>query len=120
MRKKRTSILIFAQLIVLTGIILSATFSATPITNKSTEHIVEMHKRSFKPDKSSVKVGDTIRFVNKSKLLHNVVVPKLKIRTKFVKKGKSVTIKIKQAGTFEYYCAPHRSMGMTGTIISKE
>jgi len=81
------------------------------------EHVVEMIGNKFVPSRITIKKGDSIKFINKSKNFHNVVVEKLKIRTKLIKKGDSLVIKPSQVGDFSYYCQPHRAMGMTGEII---
>ena len=31
--------------------------------------------------------------------------------------GETFEVRFDQVGTFPYYCNPHRSLGMTGTII---
>lgn len=80
------------------------------------EHVVEMTRHRFVPDEITIKKGDSVKFVNKSVNLHNVVAEKLKIRTKLIKKGEFLVIKPDQVGDFSYYCQPHRSMGMTGRI----
>lgn len=85
-------------------------------TSSGKEHIVEMTEHRFIPSKITIKKGDSIKFVNKSKNFHNVVSEKLKIRTKLIKKGDFLVIKPGQVGNFSYYCQPHRSMGMTGEI----
>ena len=87
-----------------------------PNSGKTEEYVVEMQKMSFNPSEISVKVGDTIKFINISRNLHNVVIKKLKIRSKFVRKGKFVVIKMEKAGEFDYFCAPHRKKGMVGVI----
>jgi plastocyanin len=88
-------------------------------TTMAKEHIVEMRTKSFVPQEIIIELGDTIKYVNVSKLIHNVVVRKLKIRTKYAKRGQSVTIKPGKTGKYDYYCQPHRAMGMTGTIVIK-
>lgn len=88
----------------------------TSIEVKSAEHIVEMTTHKFVPSKIKVKKDDSIKFVNKSTNFHNVVVEKLKIRTKLIKKDQFLVIKPSQVGVFAYYCQPHRAMGMTGEI----
>jgi plastocyanin len=86
------------------------------IEAKSAEHVVEMTAHRFVPSKITIKKGDSIKFVNKSKNFHNVVVEKLKIRTKLIKKGDFLVISPSGLGKFDYYCQPHRSMGMVGEI----
>lgn len=100
---------VFAFIMLLLSIFMS-------IEAKSTEHIVEMTTHRFIPSKITIKRGDSIKFVNKSTNFHNVVVEKLKIRTKLIKNGQFLVIKPDQVGVFSYYCQPHRSMGMVGEV----
>lgn len=85
-------------------------------TSSGKEHVVEMTSHRFVPSKITIKRGDSIKFINKSKNFHNVVAEKLKIRTKLIKKDDFLVIKPDQVGKFDYYCQPHRAMGMTGEI----
>lgn len=80
------------------------------------EHTVEMINNRFVPSSITVKRGDFIKFVNKSNMLHNVVIKDLKIRTRFVKKNEFLVVKFEKYGTFSYYCQPHKNMGMVGEI----
>lgn len=84
------------------------------------EYIVEMQKHSFVPDFIEIKQGDSIKFINKSSMLHNVVIKDLKIITKYVKKDESLTLKFDTLGIFDYYCQPHKTMGMVGKIEVKK
>ena len=99
------------QVFLVAGLVLSIVS-----TSSSKEHIIEMTEHKFIPSKITIKKGDSIKFVNKSKNFHNVVAEKLKIRTKLIKKGDFLVIKPRQAGNFSYYCQPHKSMGMTGEV----
>jgi plastocyanin len=107
---KNKKFLDLVQIIIVTGLIFSVFLSSQK------EHVVEMIGNKFVPSKITIKKGDSIKFINKSKNFHNVVVEKLKIRTKLIKKGDSLVIKPSQVGDFSYYCQPHRAMGMTGEI----
>lgn len=80
------------------------------------EHTVEMTAHRFVPSLIAIKKGDSIKFINKSNNLHNVVIEDLKIRTKFVKKNEFLVVKFEKYGTFNYYCQPHKAMGMKGVI----
>jgi plastocyanin len=108
---KNRKILDLVQVVLVIGLVFSVFLSSNP-----KEHVVEMTENKFVPSKITIKRGDSIKFVNKSKNFHNVVVEKLKIRTKLIKKGEFLVIKPAQVGDFSYYCQPHRSMGMTGEI----
>lgn len=114
MKKGKTLDLI--QIFIVLGFVFSV-FASNH--NKPVEHVVEMTEHRFVPSKITIKMGDSIKFVNKSKNFHNVVAEKLKIRTKLIKKGEFLVIKPDQVGDFSYYCQPHRAMGMVGKITIK-
>jgi plastocyanin len=108
---KNPRILDLAQVVLVVGLAFSVFLSSS-----AKEHVVEMTEHRFIPSKITIKRGDSIKFVNKSKNFHNVVVEKLKIRTKLIKKGDFLVISPSGLGKFDYYCQPHRSMGMVGEI----
>ena len=108
---KNKKFLDLVQIVIVTGLIFSVFLSSQK------EHVVEMIGNKFVPSKIAIKKGDSIKFINKSKNFHNVVVEKLKIRTKLIKKDDYLIVKPSQVGEFSYYCQPHRAMGMTGEII---
>ena len=85
----------------------------------SKEYIVVMEKMKFKPSTVEIELGDVVNFVNKDKSLHNVVIKKLKFKSKMLKKGDWVSITPNKKGDFDYYCQPHKAMGMKGLIKVK-
>ena len=85
-------------------------------TNTSKEHTVEMTSHRFVPDNLVIKKGDSVKFINKSNNLHNVVIQVLKVRTKLIKKNQFLIVKFEKNGIMNYYCQPHRAMGMKGVI----
>lgn len=82
-------------------------------------HNVEMKGMKFVPDNINAKIGDTVIFTNKENMLHNVVSPENKIRSRFLKKGEKFEHKITEKNDIIYYCEPHRTMGMKGKINVK-
>jgi plastocyanin len=87
----------------------------------------------FQPKKLTIKAGDTIEWVNNKVPPHNVVFDSSKNPNKdkalaaslshtklLLNPGQKVTTTFAAdapAGTYVYYCQPHRGAGMTGTII---
>merc|ERR1711976_918499 len=82
----------------------------------------------FVPDKLTVKSGETVTFKNNVGFPHNVVfdedaVPEGVDAAKISKEdylnapGETVEVKFDKAGTYEYYCEPHRGAGMKGKIV---
>jgi plastocyanin len=74
----------------------------------------------FVPKVVTIKVGDTVKWVNNKAFPHNVIVidhvelshkklaqkPKVELESTFT-----------EAGEFSYYCSPHRGAGMAGKVI---
>ena len=82
----------------------------------------------FVPDEIKVKVGDSVTWTGNKGLPHNVVfdeenVPDgvdaeaLSHADNVGDEGEKVTTKFTKAGTYGYYCEPHRGAGMNGTVI---
>ena len=71
---------------------------------------------SFNPKKIVIKPGTTVVWENKDNRLHNVY-PFCK---KLMFKGDKCIKVFEEVGEFKYYCTPHRTMGMEGTINVEE
>jgi plastocyanin len=82
----------------------------------------------FEPSNISVKPGDTVTWVNNKSFPHNFVFDKAKSAPELVElshtqlsmtPGEQISIEIPAglaAGTYDYYCEPHRGAGMAGKI----
>ena len=87
---------------------------------------------AFDPAKLTIKPGDTVKFVNNKVPPHNVVFDAAQNPTKSADLAKSLSHKQllmtpgqeiettfpadAPAGTYTYYCEPHRGAGMIGKI----
>merc|ERR1719263_1828112 len=82
----------------------------------------------FVPDSLTVKSGETVEFVNNVGFPHNVVfdednVPEgvnaetLSHEDYLNAPGETVSTKFEKAGSYGYYCEPHRGAGMAGKIV---
>merc|ERR1712167_311355 len=82
----------------------------------------------FVPDSLTIKSGETVEFVNNVGFPHNVVfdednvpdgvsVEAISHEDYLNAAGESVTTKFDKAGTYGYYCEPHRGAGMMGKIV---
>ena len=82
----------------------------------------------FEPKVTSIKVGDTLDFVNNVGFPHNLVfdpdaVPAgvdasaLSHADLFNAKGEVAAVKFETAGTYGFYCEPHQGAGMEGQVI---
>ena len=74
----------------------------------------------FDPKVVTIKVGDTVKWVNNKAFPHNVVFDghaELSHK-KLAQKPKAVLkTTFNEAGEFSYYCSPHRGAGMVGKVI---
>jgi len=77
---------------------------------------VHMKGSSFQPQSASVKVGQTVVFVNDDTETHNVVAADNGITSGDIAGGKSWQYKFTAAGTYNYVCTYHP--WMKGTITA--
>eukprot|EP00898_Chlorokybus_atmophyticus_P002455 jgi/Chlat1/320/Chrsp1S03187 len=81
----------------------------------------------FEPSSVTVKAGETITWQNNVGFPHNVVfdedevpagvnVDALSHEDYANAPGETFSVKLDKAGTYEYYCEPHRGAGMKGQI----
>jgi plastocyanin len=81
----------------------------------------------FEPATVTIKVGDTVEWVNNKLAPHNAVFDGSKIdgaiATKLSHKalvfspGESFSTTFTEAGEYPYYCEPHRGAGMVGKVV---
>lgn len=82
----------------------------------------------FEPKKVSVCKGDTVKWINNKAGPHNVVfdednIPSgvdqeaISMDDQLGEEGDSFSMKFDVAGTYGYYCEPHRGAGMEATLI---
>jgi plastocyanin len=79
----------------------------------------------YTPESPTVSTGDTVKWVWKSDQ-HNIVLDKKPSgsdwggtkggSSKLFDEGYTYTHTFETAGTYEYYCSPHKSVGMEATI----
>ena len=70
---------------------------------------------SFEPKIIKIKKGTTVTWANSSTGMHNVVFTFAQSRMMYPRDEWKLTFD--EVGTFEYFCEPHRGMGMVGTVI---
>jgi plastocyanin len=82
----------------------------------------------FVPDEVKIKAGDSVTWVGNKGMPHNVVFDEENVpdgtnldtinhEDMVNEEGEKVTSKFEKAGTYGYYCEPHRGAGMNGTVI---
>jgi len=79
----------------------------------------------FEPSALTIHKGDTVKWVNNKLSPHNVVFDPAKSpadaasishKALVYSPGESFTTTFDEAGTYAYYCEPHRGAGMAATI----
>ena len=72
------------------------------------------------PATVTIKAGDTVKFVNNKLAPHNAVFDghdEYSHGDLAFNPGESWEETFSEAGTFDYYCEPHRGAGMVGKVI---
>ena len=74
---------------------------------------------AFEPSEISISAGDTIHFVNGMLPPHNVIVedhPELSHEGLLFVEGENFDVTFSEAGTYTFWCAPHKGAGMIGKV----
>ncbi|MCQ6559488.1 plastocyanin/azurin family copper-binding protein [Paenibacillus mendelii] len=95
-----------------------AKFNGTTAAQAVKTYRVDIKEFSFGTEPLTVEAGSEIVFTNYDDMKHNAVAVDGAFATPLLAKGESFTIKIDKAGTYDYFCEPHKSF-MTGQIIVK-
>ena len=77
---------------------------------------------AFEPSKITINAGDKIKFVNNKLAPHNAVFDgneSLSHTDLAFAPGESWEKTFASAGTYDFYCEPHRGAGMVGTVVVK-
>lgn len=102
-----------------------STASEEATTAKTYRVTVTMTEYRFKLSRSSFPAGSTVIFTvrNKGDELHDFYIQQLNKRTRYLKSGKSATLKVtfKKKGSYQYLCTvgEHAQRGMIGQIRVK-
>ena len=75
---------------------------------------------AFEPSSVTISAGDTVKFVNNKLAPHNAVFDghdELSHSDLAFAPGESWEETFTEAGTFDFYCEPHRGAGMVGKVI---
>lgn len=91
----------------------------TPGNNKHAIVKIEGPPPRFVPETVTVEAGTTIEWENSGKDIHTVTDANGQWDSGSLRPGEKYTRQFTVPGTFEYYCIPHRAMGMVGTITVK-
>ena len=77
---------------------------------------------AFEPNEISISAGDTVKFVNNKLAPHNAVFDgheELSHPDLAFAPGESWEETFSTAGTYDFYCEPHRGAGMVGKVTVK-
>ncbi len=75
---------------------------------------------AFEPSSVTIKAGDTVKFVNNKMAPHNAVFEghdEYSHSDLAFSPGESWEETFSDAGTYDFYCEPHRGAGMVGQVI---
>ena len=79
---------------------------------------IAMKDVKFKPENQTVKVGQTVRWVNEDTIDHNAVAQEgADFKSELYGKGESFEAKITEPGTVKYVCTIHPAMTGTLTVV---
>ncbi len=76
---------------------------------------------AFDPANVTIKAGDTVKWVNNKLPPHNIMFEDKGLANKshdqlMFSPGESYEVTFDTAGTYKYFCSPHRGAGMAGSI----
>jgi len=135
-RQSRTLILfaIFAVAIAVAAVL---TLLPEPAKAAGSPTVIKMADKQpfYAPEKVSIKVGDTVQWVNDGQTVHSVSTtvanaqnPKDTSMPKgaqafdsgFIPPGGDFSYTFTVPGTYKYFCLPHEKAGMVGVIVVKK
>jgi plastocyanin len=76
---------------------------------------VIMTNRSYDPQTVTIKVGDTVTWLNDDAPQHDVVADNGEFKSDLFDKGGTFSFTFTKAGTYPYHCSIHP--GMVGTVV---
>jgi plastocyanin len=83
--------------------------------------VVEVELRNFEFSRPELRIeaGTTVRWRNTTSNFHTVTPDGHAAWTEWqtASEGETFEVTFEDAGTYPYYCSPHRGLGMTGTVI---
>lgn len=108
------------------ALLVAFTFSFGAVAQAET-YTVKMGSDSgqlvFEPKVLTIKVGDTVQWVNNKAFPHNIIFdsnPALSHKKLLLKPKLNAETTFSQGGEYTYYCTPHRGAGMVGKVVVTE
>ena len=137
-RKRQSRFLIlFAIFAAAIAVAAMLTMLPEPAKAASTPTVIKMADKQpfYTPEKVSIKVGDTVQWVNNGQTVHSVSTtvataqnPKDTSMPKgaqafdsgFIPPGGDFSYTFTVPGTYKYFCLPHEKAGMVGFVVVKK
>ena len=91
----------------------AATFPAAPVQAADTE--VKIHNFAFAPQRTTVKAGTTVTWINEDDIPHTVTSTTLAFKSKPLDSDDKYAFTFTSPGTYTYFCSLHPHM--TGSIV---
>ena len=88
---------------------------ATTAGGAGAKNEISIQGNAFNPDNLSIKVGDTVTWINNDSYAHTVKAAKGEFDSGNIASGGKFSFTFSKEGTYEYICAIHTSM--TGKIV---
>jgi plastocyanin len=108
------AILIIAMVCLMPGVL-------TKESPDAAVHVVRIEGMKFIPKSLDVRVGETVLWINNTGHSHNVIASDGSYKSEMLtNRGDKFKYTFTITGEFNYYCEPHRTMGMKGKIIVKD
>jgi hypothetical protein len=79
--------------------------------------MVDMQGIKFIPEEIHVAPGATVMWMNSSPLAHTVTADDGSFDSGNMDAGATFSLTFDAPGIYTYYCAPHKSIGMIGTVV---
>lgn len=94
--------------------------TALAASARAADVTVNVTGTSFSPRNVTIQVGDTVTWTNSNQGFHNVVSDDAGFRSGDPDENWTFSHTFSSVGVFDYYCEPHQSFGMTGTVTVQE
>ena len=96
-----------------------------PSKGEKTTHTIDIQDYSFSPENLTVNIGDTVTWINKANMVHTTTSgtdcgSDEKWNSGNLSPEQTFSYVFTQEGSFEYFCIPHCTMGMTGNITVED
>lgn len=81
--------------------------------------VIDVRNFEFSEGTVTVAPGTTVRWVNRTTTFHTVTPADHDTWEEWQTSGmgESFEVRFDAAGTYPYYCSPHRALGMTGRVV---